>query len=52
MYYSNTRSTVFKPGDRFVAPDRSFELKVLAAGTNGFDVEVTMPGPGFGSGFE
>jgi hypothetical protein len=50
--YSNTRSTVFKPGDRFVAPDLSFELKVLAAGTNGFDVEVTMPGPGFGSGFE
>jgi M6 family metalloprotease-like protein len=50
--YSNGRSVVFKPGDRYIAPDRSFELRVLAADADGFQVEVVMPGPGFGSGFE
>jgi M6 family metalloprotease-like protein len=50
--YSNTRSVVFKPGDRYVAPDRSFELRVLAASSEAFEIEVTVPGPGFGSSFE
>jgi hypothetical protein len=50
--YSNTRSVVFKPGDRYVAPDRSFELRVHAAASDGFEVEVVLPGPGFASGFD
>ena len=50
--YSNTRSVVFKPGDRYIAPDRSFELRVVAASAEAFDVEVTVPGPGCGSDFE
>lgn len=50
--YSNTRSVVFKAGDRYIAPDRSFEIKVVAAGADAFQVEVVMPGPGFGSSFE
>jgi M6 family metalloprotease-like protein len=50
--YSNTRSVVFKSGDSYIAPDRSFELNVLAANTNGFQVKVKLPGPGFGSSFE
>lgn len=50
--YSNTRSVVFKPGDRYIAPDRSFELRVHDADANGFQVEVVLPGPGFDSGFE
>ena len=50
--YSNTRSVVFKPGDRYVAPDGSFELRVHAASTNGFQVEVMLPDIRFTSGFE
>lgn len=50
--YSNGRSVVFKPGDRYVAPDRSFEMRVLSADVDGYQVEIALPGPGFGSGFE
>ncbi len=50
--YSNTRSVVFKPGDRYIAPDRSFELRVLAASAEAFEVEVVLPGPGFANSFE
>lgn len=50
--YSNTRSVVFKPGDRYVAPDKSFELRVTGGGADGYQVEVVLPGPGFASNFE
>ncbi len=50
--YSNTRSVVFKPGDRYVARDGSFELRVHAASANGFQVEVMLPDIRFTSGFE
>lgn len=50
--YSNTRSVVFKPGDRYVAPDKNFELRVTGSSVEGFQVEVVLPGPGFASNFE
>lgn len=50
--YSNTRSVVFKPGDRFAPADGSFELQVLAGGNGGFDLAVSMADGSFDSGFE
>jgi M6 family metalloprotease-like protein len=50
--YSNTRSVVFKPGDRYTAPDGSFELKVSGGGNGAYTVDVTLPNGSFASGFE
>lgn len=50
--YSNTRTVVFKPGDRFAAPDGSFELAVVGGSNGAFTVDVTLPNGSFESGFE
>jgi len=49
--YSNTRGVVFKPGDRWTAPDGSFTLAVSGA-QDGFAVDVQLAQGSFDSGFE